>query len=229
MRPLRPTPLRRARPGRIDDGLPSPGRAFHGIVLVDNYDSFTRNLADALAQLGADVVVVRNDQASAARVLATRPRGIVLSPGPHAPAQAGICLPLLRRAPADLAILGVCLGHQAIGEAFGGRVVRATTPVHGRALRVRHAGAGLLAGLPSPFSAARYHSLVVEERTLPAVLEATAWSEDGEVMALRHRARPVEGVQFHPESFLTPLGPRLLAAFLRRCGFFPLASASVVR
>ena len=209
--------------------MPPPSRGFRGIVLVDNYDSFTRNLADAFAQLGASVVVVRNDQASVAAVLAARPKGIVLSPGPHAPTEAGICLELIRRAPATLSILGVCLGHQAIGEAFGARVVRARTPVHGRALRVRHAQAGLLAGLPSPFPAARYHSLVVERRSLPAVLDVTAWSDDGQVMGLRHRERPVEGVQFHPESFLTPLGPRLLAAFLRRCGLDPLPWRAVRR
>ena len=228
MRPGRPTlPARRSPPrgcGRVRDGLP-PG-PWRGVVLVDNYDSFTRNLADALAQLGADVAVVRNDAASAARVLRARPRAIVLSPGPHAPAQAGICLELLRRAPASLPILGVCLGHQAISEAFGGRVVRARVPVHGRALPVRHAGVGVLAGCPRPFLAARYHSLVVEASSLRAPLEATAWSDDGEVMALRHRARPVEGVQFHPESFLTPAGPRILANFLRGAG---LASRTVRR
>ena len=209
------------------EGLP-PG-AWRGVVLVDNYDSFTRNLADALAQLGADVAVVRNDAVSVARLLRARPRGIVLSPGPHAPAQAGICLELVRRAPASLPILGVCLGHQAIGEAFGGRVVRAKRPVHGRALAVRHAGVGLLAGCARPFLAARYHSLVVAAASLPAVLEATAWSDDGELMALRHRTRPVEGVQFHPESFLTPAGPRILANFLRRAGFAPRTVRRVVR
>ncbi len=198
-------------------------------MLVDNYDSFTRNLADGLAQLGADVVIVRNDRASVTAILRWRPRGVVLSPGPHAPSKAGICLALIRRAPRTLPIFGVCLGHQAIGEAFGGRVVRARSPVHGRALPVRHEGRGLLEGLPSPFLAARYHSLVVERRSLPDVLEATAWSDDGELMALRHRERPVEGVQFHPESFLTPLGPHILAAFLRRCGLRPRPASDVVR
>ncbi len=231
MRPGRPTHSARHRLpracGRVRDGLPRG--AWRGVVLVDNYDSFTRNLADVLAQLGADVAVVRNDAVSVEALLRARPRGVVLSPGPHAPAQAGICLELLRRAPAALPVLGVCLGHQVIGEAFGGRVVRAKTPVHGRALAVRHAGAGLLAGCPRPFLAARYHSLVVDAATLPDVLEATAWSVDGEIMALRHRARPVEGVQFHPESFLTPAGPRILAAFLRRAGLRPRTVRSVVR
>lgn len=198
-------------------------------MLIDNYDSFTRNLADGLAQLGADVAIVRNDEVRAADVLAARPRGVVLSPGPRAPRDAGICLPWLRIAPPRMPVLGVCLGHQAIGEAFGGRVVRAGEPVHGRALPVVHRGGGLLAGLPSPFLAARYHSLVVDGGSLPATLEATAWSRDGEIMALRHRTRPIEGVQFHPESFLTPVGPAILAAFLRRCGLRPRPAHEVVR
>lgn len=221
----------RAVPGRV---LRSPvlRRAGpRGIVLVDNYDSFTLNLAHLLAQLGADVQVVRHDEASVAQVLAAAPRGVVLSPGPLAPAQAGICVALVRacaRAARPVPLLGVCLGHQAIGAAFGARVVRARVPVHGRALPVSHDGHGLLAGLPDPFPAARYHSLVVSPRGLPRSLVAHAWSAEGEIMALAHAERPIEGVQFHPESYLTPDGPRLLAAFLRRCGVVP-RRARVVR
>ena len=231
MRPVRPPPPKRRRPraGTVEDGWRAGSRRGGRLVVIDNYDSFTRNLADGFAQLGADVTIVRNDATSVARVLSARPFGVVLSPGPHAPAQAGICLELLRRAPAALPILGVCLGHQAIGEAFGGRVVRAASPVHGRALVVHHAGRGVLARLRSPFPAARYHSLVVEERSLPRELVATAWSESGEIMALVHRDRPIEGVQFHPESYLTPVGPSILAAFLRRCGRHPGPARGVVR
>ena len=237
MRPRRPPPSDRRRSGvpapRRDVGIVVDGLARRGarpdVIVIDNYDSFTRNLSDALATLGANVAVVRNDAASARAVFEADARGLVLSPGPHAPDAAGITLELVRHAPVTLPILGVCLGHQALGVAFGGRVVRAGTPVHGRALAVRHHGAGLLAGLPNPFLAARYHSLVVERATLPAALEITATSDDGEIMGLRHRERPVEGIQFHPESFLTPIGPRLLAAFLRRCGVSPRAVGSARR
>jgi anthranilate synthase component 2 len=200
------------------------------VWLVDNYDSFTRNLADLLVQLGARVHVVRNDAATVAQVLAARPAGIVLSPGPRTPREAGISVPLVRAAArARIPLLGVCLGHQAIGEAFGGRTVRGRRPVHGRATPVRHRGRGWLAGLPSPFLAARYHSLVVDDRTRPEVLEVTARSGDGLPMALRHRTLPIEGVQFHPESFLTPHGPRILAAFLRAAGIAPNDPDRVVR
>ena len=217
-------------PGRLLSSLPRRPRRPRPVVVVDNYDSFTRNLAHLLAQLGADVVVVRHDEATVAQVLAARPAGVVVSPGPLSPAEAGISVPLVRacaRATPPVPVLGVCLGHQAIGVAFGGRVARAVRPVHGRATTVRSTRRGLLATLPRTFRAARYHSLVVDEATLPAALEVTARSPEGEVMALRHRVLPVEGVQFHPESFLTPHGPAILAAFLRRCGLRPRAAAVV--
>ena len=202
------------------------------VWLVDNVDSFSENLAHAIAMLGPTVVVVRHDATTPARVLLARPAAIVLSPGPKTPKEAGISVPLVRaiaRARAPVPLLGVCLGHQAIGEAFGARVVRAKAPVHGRATAVRHAGRGSLRGLPRTFRAARYHSLVLDPRTLPQDLEPTAWSEEGEVMAVLHRSLPVEGVQFHPESYLTPLGPRILAAFLRRAGLRVRSPRAVVR
>ncbi|MCC7137847.1 MAG: aminodeoxychorismate/anthranilate synthase component II [Planctomycetes bacterium] len=220
-----------AVPGRLRRAPVLERAGARGVVLVDNYDSFTLNLAHLLAQLGADVQVVRHDEVSVADVLAARPRGVVLSPGPLSPTEAGICVPLVRAcAGADepVPLLGVCLGHQAIGAAFGARVVRARVPVHGRALPVRHDGHGVLAGLPDPFPAARYHSLVVSPHALPTVLEAHAWSPEGEIMALAHRTLPVVGVQFHPESYLTPHGTRLLSAFLASCGL-PARRARVVR
>jgi anthranilate synthase/aminodeoxychorismate synthase-like glutamine amidotransferase len=201
------------------------------VWLVDNYDSFTENLAHLLAQLGATAFVARNDERSTRAVLAARPVGVVVSPGPCTPSEAGVSVDVIRacaRRPAPIPVLGVCLGHQAIGAAFGARVVAALEPVHGWATAIHHEGAGLLAGLPSPFPAARYHSLVVG-RPLPSDLEETARSDRGEVMALRHRRYPIEGVQFHPESYLTPHGPRILAAFLRRCGLRPRRPAQVVR
>jgi len=211
-------------PGRLLPALPRRPRRPRPVVLVDNYDSFTRNLAHLLAQLGADVVVVRNDAVTVAEVFAARPAGVVISPGPRSPAEAGISVALVRACAAatpPVPVLGVCLGHQAIGVAFGGRVVRAVRPVHGRATAVRSTGRGLLAGLPRTFRAARYHSLVVDPATLPEVLDVVARSDEGEILALTHRTRPVDGVQFHPESFLSPHGPAILAAFLRRCGLRP--------
>src|SRR5262245_10681707 len=202
------------------------------VWILDNYDSFTGNLAHLLAQLGATVHVVRNDATTVAAVLRGRPRGVVVSPGPRTPREAGISIPLIRacaRARPPIPVLGVCLGHQALGEAFGGRTVRGRRPVHGRATAVRHRGEGWLAGLPSPFPAARYHSLVVDEATLPEDLRVTARSEEGEILAMRHRALPLEGVQFHPESYLTPHGPRILAAFLRAAGLPARRPARVVR
>ncbi len=203
-----------------------------GVLVVDNVDSFPWNLAHLLAQLGADVAVVRNEAVTVDEVLAARPRGILLSPGPKTPAEAGISIGLVRACAASaerFPLFGVCLGHQAIGAAFGARIVRAAAPVHGRATDVVHRGGGCLAGLPSPFRAARYHSLVVEEASLPRELVVTARSAEGEIMALRHRRRPIEGVQFHPESYLTPEGPRILAAFLATCGIPVRPVASVVR
>ena len=187
------------------------------ILVIDNYDSFTFNLVQLLAVAGAEPLVLRNDAESVDELLARRPRGILLSPGPGRPEQAGVCLPLLERRP-RLPIFGVCLGHQALGLSFGAAVDRAPAPRHGKTSSVRHRGEGLLAGVPNPFEATRYHSLTVDEASLPADLEAVAWSEDdGLVMAMRHRELPYWGVQFHPESVLTLAGPQLVDNFLALC------------
>jgi anthranilate synthase/aminodeoxychorismate synthase-like glutamine amidotransferase len=187
------------------------------ILVVDNYDSFTYNLVQELAAAGAEITVLRNDAETAGEMLARRPRGIVLSPGPGRPEEAGVCLELLGMRPA-VPILGVCLGHQAMGVAFGAVVERAPRLVHGKTSAVRHDGRGLFSTLPDPFQATRYHSLEVREATLPPELEPCAWSEEGTLMAVRHRELPYHGVQFHPESVLTTDGPRLLANFLAACG-----------
>jgi anthranilate synthase component II len=186
------------------------------LVLVDNYDSFTWNLVQYLGELGAAVEVFRNDQIDVAGIRARRPDGLVLSPGPCTPSEAGVTLGAIEALAGELPILGVCLGHQAIGQAFGARVVRNARIVHGKASPVRHRGKGLYAGLPSPFSAGRYHSLVVERASLPAALAVTAWTDEGEIMGLRHRRLEVEGVQFHPESILTEGGKALLGNWLER-------------
>ena len=187
------------------------------ILLLDNYDSFTFNLYQALSELGAEVLVRRNDMITVDDVEELAPvlDGIVISPGPCTPGEAGISVPLVRRLAGIVPILGVCLGHQAIGAAFGGRIIRAPRLMHGKVSMIAHDGSGVFAGLPNPFQATRYHSLVVERSTLPSELEITA-EADGLVMGLRHRALPVEGVQFHPESILTPKGNDLLANFLGR-------------
>ncbi|HVP59933.1 MAG TPA: aminodeoxychorismate/anthranilate synthase component II [Myxococcaceae bacterium] len=185
------------------------------ILVVDNYDSFTFNLVQAFQSLGAEVEVHRNDEISVADVRAMTPEAVVLSPGPCTPAEAGISVPLIQALSGKVPILGVCLGHQSIGAAFGGVVRRAGRVVHGKTSPVSHQGRGLFSGLPRPLPVGRYHSLVVERSTLPEVLEVTAVStDDGEVMALRHRTHPTVGVQFHPESVLTPDGPALLRNFL---------------
>lgn len=185
------------------------------LLLIDNYDSFTWNLVHYLGELGAEVKVVRNDALQVQDALALAPEAIVLSPGPCDPAQAGICLPLTRAASeAGVPLLGVCLGHQTIGEAFDGRVVRCHEIVHGKMGTMHHGGKGVFAGLPSPFQATRYHSLVVERETLPDCLEITAWLEDGTIMGLRHREKLIEGVQFHPESIASEHGHQLLRNFL---------------
>jgi anthranilate synthase component 2 len=189
------------------------------ILVVDNYDSFTFNLVQALQSLGAEVEVHRNDEISVEDVRAMKPDALVLSPGPCTPSEAGISVPLIRSLSGTLPILGVCLGHQSIGAAFGGVVRRAGRVVHGKTSPVAHEGTGLFTGLPRPLPVGRYHSLVVDRATMPDVLEVTALSsDDAEIMALRHRTHPTVGVQFHPESVLTPQGPHLLANFLRQAG-----------
>jgi len=188
------------------------------ILVVDNYDSFTYNLVHYLNELGGETLVRRNDALSVQEALGLRPEAVLLSPGPCTPDDAGICLPLLRGAPEDLPILGVCLGHQAIGQAYGGDVVRAKSIMHGKTSPIHHDGKGLFKGLPNPFTATRYHSLAVSRDTLPDELEVTAWTEDGEIMGFQHRTRPVFGVQFHPESIATEGGHALLANFLDLAG-----------
>ena len=183
------------------------------VFLLDNYDSFTYNLAHLLGRIGADVTVARNDEVTVDEVEAQAPDAIVISPGPSRPEKAGLSVELVRRLGPSVPTLGVCLGHQAIGVAYGADVLR-VAPVHGKASPVHHTGRGLFAELPSPFHAARYHSLAVSSDGLPPELEVTAWAEDGTVMGMRHRTHPVEGVQFHPESILTDLGEELVLGFL---------------
>jgi anthranilate synthase/aminodeoxychorismate synthase-like glutamine amidotransferase len=185
------------------------------ILLLDNYDSFTYNLYQYLGELGAAVHVVRNDELGAEEALALRPQAVVISPGPGTPDQAGISLDLIRLAAGRLPLLGVCLGHQALGQAFGGVVVRAPRLMHGKTSEIHHDGRSVFAGLPQPFTATRYHSLVVDRASVPECLEVTAWTDDGVVMGLRHRQHLLEGVQFHPESILTTSGKDLLRNFLR--------------
>ncbi len=185
------------------------------VLMIDNYDSFTYNLVQYLGELGQEVLVYRNDKITLDQIAALKPSHVILSPGPCTPNEAGICLDLIRYFAGRIPILGVCLGHQAIGQAFGGRVVRAPRLMHGKTSAIHHDGRTIFAGIPSPFTATRYHSLIVEKDSLPDCLEVTAWTDMGEIMGLRHRALPVEGVQFHPESILTEYGHDLLANFLR--------------
>lgn len=184
------------------------------ILVVDNYDSFTWNLVHYLAELGAETRVVRNDDLTAAEALALKPEALLLSPGPCTPNEAGICLGLIDTAPLEMPIFGVCLGHQAMGQAFGGDVIRAKALMHGKTSPIEHDGRSVFAGLPSPFTATRYHSLAVKRETLPDVMEVTAWTADGEIMGLAHKTRPIHGVQFHPESIATEHGHDLLGNFL---------------
>jgi anthranilate synthase component 2 len=184
------------------------------LLMIDNYDSFTWNLVQYFGELGADVHVHRNDAITLEQVEAWQPEKIVISPGPCTPREAGISVPLIERFAGRVPILGVCLGHQSIGQAFGGRIVRAQQVMHGKMSSVTHDGQGVFAGLPSPFLVTRYHSLAIEQSSLPACLAVTATSEDGEIMGVRHRAFAVEGVQFHPEAFLTEHGHALLRNFL---------------
>jgi len=185
------------------------------ILVIDNYDSFTYNLVQYLGELGAELCVVRNDQTTVQEIEKTLPERIVISPGPKTPTEAGICLEVIRRFSGRVPILGVCLGHQAIGQAFGGKVIRAPQIMHGKTSLITHDGKTIFRGLSNPFSATRYHSLIVERETLPACLEISASSPDGLIMGLRHREMNVEGVQFHPESVLTESGKQLLANFLK--------------
>ena len=184
------------------------------LLMIDNYDSFTYNLVQYFGELGAEVHVVRNDEVTLQDLEKLRPERIVISPGPCSPNEAGISIPAILHFAGKLPLLGVCLGHQAMGQAFGGKVIHARTLMHGKTSLIEHAGTGVFSGLPSPFTATRYHSLAVERESFPACLEVTAWTEDGEIMGLRHRELPVEGVQFHPESILTEHGHAMLKNFL---------------
>ncbi|MEO7743369.1 MAG: aminodeoxychorismate/anthranilate synthase component II [Usitatibacter sp.] len=184
------------------------------LLMIDNYDSFTYNLVQYFGELGEEVEVVRNDELTVGEIAALGAERIVLSPGPCTPNEAGVSLELIRRMAGSVPILGVCLGHQAIGQAFGGKVVHAKTLMHGKVSRIHHHGRGVFAGLPSPYDATRYHSLAIEPESCPQELEVTAWTEDGEIMGVRHRSFAVEGVQFHPESILTEHGHALLRNFI---------------
>jgi anthranilate synthase component 2 len=186
------------------------------LLMIDNYDSFTYNLVQYLGELGAEVHVHRNDAITLDQVAAWDPEAIVISPGPCTPNEAGICVPLIKRFAGEIPILGVCLGHQAIGQAFGGRISRAQRVMHGKVSAITHDGRGVFVGLPSPFTVTRYHSLAIAPATMPACLEVTARADDGEVMGVRHRELDVEGVQFHPEAILTEHGHALLKNFLDR-------------
>lgn len=185
------------------------------LLMLDNYDSFTYNLVQYLGELGQDVQVYRNDEIDLAGVAALNPRHIVISPGPCTPSEAGISVPLIHEFAGKIPILGVCLGHQSIGQAFGGKIVHAKQLMHGKTSDIHHADIGVFKGLPNPYTATRYHSLVIERESIPDCLEITAWTEDGEIMGVRHKTLPIEGVQFHPESILTQYGHELLNNFLK--------------
>jgi anthranilate synthase component 2 len=185
------------------------------LLMIDNYDSFTYNIVQYFGELGAEARVFRNDEITLEAIARLAPDHLVIGPGPCAPAQAGISLEVIRNFAGKIPLLGVCLGHQAIGEAFGGRVVHARTVMHGKVSQIRHQGLGVFRGLPDPLACTRYHSLAIERQSLPHCLEITAWTEDGEIMGVRHRALAVEGVQFHPESVLSEHGHDLFANFLR--------------
>ena len=191
------------------------------LILIDNYDSFTYNLVHFLGELGAACEVIRNDKISAADVIKKKPKAIVLSPGPCTPNEAGICLDLIAKAGGKIPLLGVCLGHQAIGQVYGGKVIRAPEPLHGKLSTIRHTNKGVFKGLPERFQVTRYHSLIVERKSLPDVLEVTAETPDGIIMGLQHKQHPVHGVQFHPESIASEHGHALLANFLTLAGMSP--------
>ncbi len=190
------------------------------LVMIDNYDSFTYNVVQYLCELGANVHVVRNDEVSVAEIRKLNPTHLVISPGPCSPNEAGISMEAIQSFAGEVPILGICLGHQSIGQVFGGKIVRAGQVMHGKTSQIHHQGVGVFSGLPSPYEATRYHSLVIDKQSLPDCLEVTAWTEnpDGsleEIMGIRHKSLPIEGVQFHPESILTQYGHELLANFLR--------------
>lgn len=185
------------------------------LLMIDNYDSFTYNLVQYFGELGQDVKVIRNDEIEVDKIGSLQPDHIVISPGPCTPNEAGVSVPLIAAYAGNIPILGVCLGHQSIGQAFGGKIIHAKELMHGKTSQIQHIGEGVFKGLPSPFRATRYHSLVIERESLPAELEITAWTEDGEIMGVRHRTLPIEGVQFHPESILTEYGHEILANFLK--------------
>jgi anthranilate synthase component 2 len=185
------------------------------LLMIDNYDSFTYNLVQYFGELKQEVVVFRNDEISLEEVAALRPGHIVISPGPCTPKEAGISVPLIKRFAGEIPILGVCLGHQSIGQAFGGKIVHAKQLMHGKVSTIHHAGQGVFNGIGQPFEATRYHSLVIERESLPQELEVTAWTDDDEIMGVRHKSLPVEGVQFHPESILTQFGHDLLRNFVK--------------
>lgn len=185
------------------------------LLMIDNYDSFTYNLVQYLGELGQDVQVYRNDEIDLATVKNLNPRHIVISPGPCTPNEAGISVPLIHEFAGKIPLLGVCLGHQSIGQAFGGNIIKAKTLMHGKTSQIHHSNSGVFSDLPNPFTATRYHSLVIERATVPDCLEITAWTEDGEIMGVKHKTLPIEGVQFHPESVLTEHGHALLDNFLK--------------
>lgn len=191
------------------------------LILIDNYDSFTYNLVHYLGELGTESVVIRNDKVTAEEVLAQKPKAIVLSPGPCTPNEAGVCLDLIKKAGSTIPLLGVCLGHQAIGQAYGGDVIRAPNPMHGKLSSITNNGKGIFKGLPKRFEITRYHSLIVDRATLPDCLEVTAETDDGLIMGLQHKTHPVHGVQFHPESIASEQGHALLANFLDLAGLAP--------
>ncbi len=191
------------------------------LVLIDNYDSFTYNLVHFLGELGTASEVIRNDKTTADAVLEMKPKAIVLSPGPCTPNEAGVCLDLIEKAAGNVPLLGVCLGHQSIGQAYGGKVIRAPLPMHGKLSQIRHTDKGVFKGLPQPVEVTRYHSLIVERETLPDCLEITAETDDGIIMGLQHKTHPVHGVQFHPESIASQKGHALLANFLELAGLDP--------
>ena len=186
------------------------------LLMIDNYDSFTYNLVQYLGELGEEVVVYRNDEITLEQIAALKPDRIVVSPGPCTPNEAGVSVPLIKQFAGKIPILGVCLGHQSIGQAFGGKIIHAQQLMHGKTSQIHHHGDGVFNGLPNPYRATRYHSLVIERASLPSCLAVTAWTDDGEIMGVRHKTLPVEGVQFHPESILTEHGHALLENFTRQ-------------